>query len=336
MLFWQQRSVSRGKAGAAEWFGPCSQAWMKMWLEIFQGGQQVPCWLHWLLGMSCPGILNVDVQLKYATPLKLTKSSILLESRVCLGQRLQSRLYWCCQRQGWCLLSQPALRSTGLSWWWSACGFSCVSSWRMAQKAAGEQPQASSAKLPKFFLNRTSWPWSSLRLAVFSCVHQRIILGIITIRKEVDMFGRSWTRHVSCWVLVVPRKLEPDGPRDLVGYQGDFEHPALNGPFPETDAVVQRGAAGMLHWIPGGMLQTGLLAAEMNAACCCFLKRELPPLVFKQTQSVCLHSGCRPFVGWPACCHRRADSGMPDFSWRRSCYVKTWFALCAASLQYEE
>lgn len=79
-------------------------------------------------------------------------------------------------------------------------------------------------------------------------------------------------------MLTVPRKLEPDSPRDLAGYQGDFEDPALNGSFPETDAVVRRGAAGVLHWVPRGVLQIGLLAAEMPAACCCFLRENFHPL----------------------------------------------------------
>lgn len=43
----------------------------------------------------------------------------------------------------------------------------------------------------------------------------------------------------------------------------------------------------MLCWVPRGVLQNYLLAAELPAACGCILKREFPPLIFKHTQTVC-------------------------------------------------
>lgn len=95
----------------------------------------------------------------------------------------------------------------------------------------------------------------------------------------------------------------------------------------------------MLHRVPGGMLQSCLLAAEMPAACHCVLKRELPPLVFKHTQTVCTEA-CSPLAAGPLqaeqLAHPGADGGTPDPAPNRICYGKPCSTVCAASLQCQE
>lgn len=119
------------------------------------------------------------MQLKYATPHKVT------QKLVSVGEQSLARAEFAIQ-------AVPKLPKIGLVLAFptsaekyrvemvvaSACGFSCVSSWRMAQQAAGEHLQGTSAKLTEFFSVIQADPEAASDLTVFSCVHQRVILGI--------------------------------------------------------------------------------------------------------------------------------------------------------------